>query len=257
MRAGTAVGLSGLASLACALPAALRVSSGASTGTMHAWVALAAVGMLPMLLAVIVLRGAREGLRAFAGEGAGLRVWGFGMWVAAQFVVLSVVGAVLREKTHQHALAGVTYAVVALVVALGTAVTCARFVALVRDASPAARRLLLVALTGVALAAVGAVGLRFVRAVWQDPMPSAPAAMVVDVLAFGLAALFASRPSFAPRRVVAFLSAPVALAVALAGAPAARDPGLRGAVDDRAPMFAPMVDLTAPAPGPALAPAAP
>jgi hypothetical protein len=202
-----------------------------------------------MLLAVVVLRGAREGLRAFAGEGAGLRAWGVGVWVAVQFVVLALVGAVLREKTHQHALAGVTYAFVALAVAAGAALACARTVAILRASSPGMRRGLLVVLSGAVLLAVAAVSLRFVRAVWHDPMPSAAAATVVDVLAFALAALFSSRPSFAGRRPIALLGAPVALAVALAGAPASRDAALRGVVDERAPMFAPMVDIGSSEPG--------
>jgi hypothetical protein len=235
--------MSAAGAMACALPAALRVSAAGSTGMLHAWVALAAVGMGPMLLAVVVLRGAREGLRAFAGEGAALRAWGVGVWVALQFVVLALLGAVLRQNTHQHALAGVTYAFVALGVAAGAAVACARTVVILRASSPSVRKGLLVVLTGAVLLAVGAVSLRFVRAVWQDPMPSAAAATVVDVLAFALAALFSSRPSFARRRPIALLGTPVALAVALAGAPASRDAALRGVVDDRAPMFAPMVDI--------------
>jgi hypothetical protein len=242
---GTALGLSGAAALACALPAALRVSASGSTPTVHAWVALAACGVAPMLLAVVVLRGAREGLRGFAGEGAALRAWGAGLWVAAQFVVLALVGAVLREKTHQHALAGVTYAFVALVVAAGSAVACARLVAIARTSSPGVRRALLAILTGLALLAVGAIGLRFARAVSHDPLPSGAAATVIDVLAFALAALFSSRPSFAPRRAIAFLGAPLALAVAVTGASARRDPALRGVMNDRAPVFASLVDFGA------------
>src|SRR5208283_2583547 len=100
VRIGTALGLSAAAALACALPAALRVSSAGggsgANGTAHAWVALAAAELVPMLVAVLVLRGAREGLRAFTGEGAGLRAWGMAVWVGAQFVSLAAVGAVLR-----------------------------------------------------------------------------------------------------------------------------------------------------------------
>jgi hypothetical protein len=246
VRLGTALGLAAAGAMACALPAALRVSSAASSGTVRAWVALAAAGLVPMLLAVVVLRGAREGLRAFAGEGAGLRVWGAGMWVATQFVVLAIVGALLRATTHQHALAGVTYAFIALFVAAGSAIVCARVVGILHASSVRTRRILLVALTALALLAVGAVGMRFVRAVWRDPTPSPPAAMVVDVLAFALAALFSSRPSFAPRRAIAVVGPPAAVALLILGVPARKDPALRAAFEDRAPLFAPIVDMTSP-----------
>ena len=245
VRLGTAIALSVAAAVACALPAALRVSPTAGSaggGTVHAWMALAAGGLLPMLFAVVVLRGAREGLRAFVGEGAALRAWGVGMWAAMQFVVLSMVGALLRAKTHQHALAGVTYAFVALLVALGAAIVCARIVASLRGSSERSRRILVVALSLLTLTAAGAVGLRFARAVWHDPMPSTAAATVIDVLAFGLAALFSSRPSFASRKTLALLGPPLAIAIVGFAAAAPRDPALRGAIDDRAPFFASFVD---------------
>jgi hypothetical protein len=253
VRIGTALGLSAAAALACALPAALRVSSAGggsgANGTAHAWVALAAAELVPMMVAVLVLRGAREGLRAFTGEGAVLRAWGIGLWVAVQFVALATVGAALRVTTHQHALAGVTYAFAAFFVAAGSALACARVVAILHASSERSRRLFVVAFTVLALLAVGVVGMRFVRAVWREPTPSAAAATVIDVLAFALAALFASRPSFAPRRALAILGLPAAVALAVLGVPARRDPALRGAVEDRAPLLAPLVD-GAPRPGP-------
>jgi hypothetical protein len=246
IRLGTAFGLSVAAALACALPAALRVSaSGVATGTTtgRIWIALAAADLLPMLMAVVVLRGAREGLRALAGEGAGLRAWGLALWVALQFVVLTVVGAVLRATTHQHALAAVTHAFAALAVAIGSALVCARIVAIVAAAPPRTRRALLVLLSCLALVAVAAVGMRFLRAVWREPTPSPAAATVVDVLAFGLAALFGSRPSFALRRSIGLLGVPAAVVVFLAGLPVLRDPVLRRAVHDRAPLLAPIVEV--------------
>jgi hypothetical protein len=250
VRIGTALGLAALGALACALPAALRVSAAASAAgagsTVKAWVALAAAGLVPMLAAVVVLRGAREGLRAFTGQGAGLRVWGAVMWVATQFVVLAIAGAVLRATTHQHALAGVTYAFVALFVAAGSAIVCTRVVAILRASTDRTRRILLAALTALALLAVGAVGMRFAQAVWHDATPSAAAATVVDVLAFALAALFSSRPSFAPRRALAMVGPPAAVALLVLGVPARRDPSLRTAFEDRAPLFAPIVDMAFP-----------
>jgi hypothetical protein len=246
IRFGTALGLSAAAALACALPAALRVSaSGVAMGTTtgRIWIALAAADLLPMLMAVLVLRGAREGLRALAGEGAGLRAWGLALWGALQFAILTVVGAVLRATTHQHALAAVTYAFAALAVAIASALVCARIVAVVAAASPRTRRVLLVALSCLALIAVAAIGMRFLRAVWREPTPSPAAATVIDVLAFGLAALFGSRPSFALRGPIGVFGVPAAIVVFLVGLPVLRDPALRRAVHDRAPLIAPIVEV--------------
>jgi hypothetical protein len=195
-----------------------------------------------MIVAVVILRGAREGLRALAGEGAGLRAWGLGLWVAAQFVVLTLVGAFLRAKTHQHALAGVTYAFVALFVAAGSALVCARIVAISGRSPPRVRRALLVSLTALVLLAVAAVGMRFLQAVWHEPAPSAAAATVVDVLAFALAALFASRPAFALRSAIAMVGPGMALAVAILGLPALHEPAVRDAVAERAPLVAPLIE---------------
>src|SRR5579872_5733842 len=109
LRVGTAVGLGVAASLGCTLPAALRVSGSGLTdaGPLRAWVALAAAALGPMIATVLILRAARDGLRAFGGEGAELRAYGAGLWLASLLVGFSVFGSVLRATTHHHALAGV------------------------------------------------------------------------------------------------------------------------------------------------------
>ena len=84
----------------------------------RAWVALAAAALVPMVAAVVVLRGAREGLRAFAGPGAGLRAFGVGLWIASLIVAFTFFGGVLRAHTHHHGLAGVTFAFGALGLAI-------------------------------------------------------------------------------------------------------------------------------------------
>jgi hypothetical protein len=250
LRFGTAVGLSVVASLASAFPAAVRVSSyvnGPDGAMGHVWLALAAVALVPMLPAVIVLRGARVGLRTFVGEGAELRGYGVGLWLGSLFVSLAMFGSVLRKTTHQHALAGVTFAAGAVVLALGTGLVCARVVTILRNASPRGRAALATVLGLMLLSAVAWTGLAFLRAVSRDPASVAASGTIVDTLAFLLAALFASRSPFraaaAPRRVLALIGPPIAVVVAALGSSALTDGSLRAAMDERAPAFAPALDL--------------
>ena len=253
LRFGTAVGLAAAAALAAALPAAMRVGSAAGQeGTARAWTGLAAAALVPMVGAVVVLRGAREGLRAFGGPGADLRAYGVGLWGASLLVVLALYGSVLRATTHHHALAGVTFALGAVALAVGLALVTVRVVAILRSGPPGAPlspslRGFAVGLAVFAFAAVGWIGLRFLHAASRDAASAPAAGMVVDVLAFALAALFAARRSLVLRRAVAVVGPPVAVAIAALGFSALRDAPLRAAIDERAPAFAPVVDQV---PGP-------
>ena len=247
IRFGTAVGLGAAAALVSALPAAMRLAvtwepSAPPESTARIWTALAAATLLPMILAVFVLRGAREGLRSFGGPGAELRAYGVVLWVGSLFVALAFLGSVLRATTHHHALAGATFAFGALVLAVADALVCARIVAMLRKSSPDVRRgaALVVGLLGFAI--IGFLGMRFLAALLRDPASAPAAGMVVDLLAFALAALFAARPALASRRVLAIVGPPVAVAVAALGLPALRDVPLRTAIQERAPAFAPVVD---------------
>ncbi len=247
LRFGTAMGLTATAALACAVPASIRIARGLDGSVAHVWVGLAAAALGPMLVMVIALRAAREGLRAFVGPGAALRAYGVGLWLASLVVALAVFGSTLRRTTHQHALAGVTFACGAAALALGTAVVCARIVAILRNAAPGTRRALSTALAALVIAGLAWVGLAFLRAVTSDPASVAASGTVVDILAFLLAALLASRvsfaslASFAPRRALALVGPPVAVAVTALGLSVLREAPLRMAVEDRAPAFAPAV----------------
>jgi hypothetical protein len=195
-----------------------------------------------MVITVVVLRNAREGLRVFGGPGAELRVYGAVLWAATVFVTLSIFASALRATTHHHALAGVTFAFGAVATAIGAALACVRVVGILESASRGARGAILVAL-GVAVAlAVGWVGIRFVRAASRDPLSAAAAGVVVDVLAFGLAALFAARRSFVSRRAMAVVGPPVAVAIAALGVSVLREAPMRAAIDEYAPAFAPITD---------------
>jgi hypothetical protein len=250
LRFGTAMGLTATAALACAVPASIRIArvlEGPDGAVAHVLVGLAAAALGPMLVMVVALRAAREGLRAFVGPGAGLRAYGVGLWLASLVVALALFGSALRRTTHQHALAGVTFACGAGAIALGSAIVCARVVGILRNAAPGTRRGLSTAIAAIAIAAIAWVGLAFLRAVSSDPASMAASGTVVDILAFVLAALLASRlsfasfASFAPRRALALVGPPVAVAVTALGLSALRDAPLRLAVEDRAPAFAPAV----------------
>jgi len=246
VRFGTALGLAAAAALACSVPAAMRVAAaGGGANLLHAWLGLGAAALGPMVVAVAVLRGAREGLRAFGGPGAWLRAFGAGLWLASMLVVLSVFGSVLRATTHQHALAGVTFAFGALAAALGAGLVCARLVAILRAQSPGSRRALVALLGAVAVLSLAWVGLRFLRAVSHEVAPSPAAATIIDVLAFVLAALLASRRPRLARRVLAYVGPPVVVVVAALGIGALRGDALRDAVIERAPAFAPAARLVA------------
>jgi hypothetical protein len=248
VRFGTAVGLAAVAALACVVPAAMRVASSdaGDVGKTHAWIALAAAALLPMLAAVVVLRGAREGLRAFAGSGAGLRLYVVSLWMATLLVGLSLFGSVLRATTHHHGLAGVTFAFGALVFAVGDALVCVRVYNIARGMPEGGRRVLLVALAIAVGILLLAVGVRFVRAASHDAVSYAAAGTVVDVLAFALAALFASRRSLVSRRSIALVGPPIAVVVAALGVAMLRDAPLRAAIGDRAPAFGAIVEALVP-----------
>jgi hypothetical protein len=257
LRLGTAVGLAAAASLACVLPATMRVAAASPEGATRVWIGLGAAALGPMVAAVLVLRGAREGLRAFglrapagpesewapSNEAADRRAYGIVLWLASLLVLLSVYGSVLRATTHHHALAGVTYAIGALALAVGSAIGCARIVAILAGASDGVRRAGGAVLAVVTAAALAWVAVRFLRAASVDAASATAAATVVDVLAFSLAAGFAARPSFAGRRALALVGPPVALTILVLGVVSLLSASLRGAIDERAPAFSAVVDL--------------
>jgi hypothetical protein len=243
LRVGAAVGAGVGAAIVSVIPAALRVASEGDPGVARALVALSACALVPMIASVVVLRGAREGLRAFAGPGAALRAYAVGLWLATLLVGLSIFGSLLRAATHHHALAGVTYAFGALAFAVADALVCARVMAIARAMPDRGRRILLLALAVAVGILLFAVGVRFVRAASRDAASYAAAGTVVDVLAFVLAAIFASRLRTTLRRPLALVGPPVAVIVAALGIVALRDPPVHDAVADRAPAFGPAADV--------------
>jgi hypothetical protein len=248
MRFGTAVGIAAVSALACAVPASMRIARAlaGSEGGVRMWLALASAALGPMFVSVVVLRAARDGLKAFEGPGAGLRVYGAALWLVSLFVCLSVFGSVLRATTHHHALAGVTFAFGAVAIAVASAVVCARIVTILQASSAAVRTATLVVLSVAAFAAVAWVALGFFVAVSRDPASSAEAATVVDVLAFAVCALVAARLSLTSRRPIALLGPPVAFVIAAVGVSTLRETSFRDTVREHAPAFASLTDFVAP-----------
>jgi hypothetical protein len=165
------------------------------------------------------------------------------LWLASLLVVFTIFGRVLRANTHHHGLAGVTFAFGALAAAVASALVCARVVALARTAPDFARRGLVAILGTAALLALAFVGLRFVRGASEDAASYGAAGTVVDVLAFALAAFFASRRSLGGRLAIALVGPPVAVVVLALGLTTLRDAPVREAIGERAPAFAPVVDM--------------
>ena len=95
-----------------------------------------------------------------------------------------------------------------------------------------------------ALLALGFVGLRFLHAASHDAASYGAAGTVVDVLAFALAAFFASHRALRGRRAFAVLGPPVAVVVVAVGVLTLRGvPLLREAISESAPAFVPVVEL--------------
>ena len=251
-RFGAVVGLAVAAAAACSVPAAVRVARslpGVEGAVEQAWFALAAASLPPMLAAVMVLRAAREGLRAFGGPGAQLRITvsysGLpGSWPSSRSLEARCGG----QRTNMPS--RVTYALGAVVLALGVGIVCVRIVAILRGARGEVRRA-----AGIALGAVSAgvlawnAGVGFSRAVTSDPASASASGMVLDLLAFILAAFLASRRSvaaFAIRRTLALVGPPIAVALVALGLAALKDGALVAAIRERAPAYAPTLDVVAP-----------
>jgi hypothetical protein len=247
MQFGALVGLAAVAALLASFPAMIRVSAalagGAPAAQVRAWAALGAAAIGPMALTIVVLRGARQGLRSFGEPQAPLRIFGLGLWLAMLFITLALFGGALRATTHHRALAGVTFGCGALVLALGWGLVCVRLVEMLRGMTERARQMAMLLLGGAALAAIAVLVLRFLRAVSGDASSSEAAATVVDVLAFVLTALLASQDWSPVRRPLALVGPPLAVFLAALGIRTLLDPPVRQAIAERAPAYVSGADL--------------
>jgi len=237
LRFGGVVGAGALGSALAAAPAALRLEATLGSCTpIGAWPFLFGISIVPMSLAVVGLRRARIGLRALGrsdGVAPGVMLLA---WLGSCFVALTLLGAVLRSRTHHRALGGVTFALAAFVVALGLALVIARIGSLVQKASPSLRW---------ALGALGmaVLGLAVMKARHQlgdaAPFSATEGAKLVDGLAFALSAFIASGHPFVHRRALALVGPPLAAIILILGVSSWHTcPALGEALGEQAPMFA-------------------
>jgi hypothetical protein len=248
VRAGSVLSAGAIAAVLASAPAALRMAS-ESQGAAVAWIGLAACLTVPASLAVLLLRGARAGMRAFASDDPALTAWCLACWAIASLLVLTVLGAVLRATTHHHGLAGVTFALVGLVVLGAIAIALRRVAAIARASEPFARAAALGASLVTLVVALLLVALRVAKASDGAMLPGDSGALLVDGLAFLIAVGLCSRPELARVAWLAHAGIPLALGVvALGAALLTRDPALGAGIRTHAPLLSPLAALVDGAP---------
>src|SRR5579859_864398 len=84
VRVGAVIGAGVVAASLASVPGALRVAPAVpAEGLVNVWLALVACALVPAIACVVILRAAREGLRAFGGPGASATALGFVAWATA------------------------------------------------------------------------------------------------------------------------------------------------------------------------------
>lgn len=230
-RLGSAALVASVWSAFAALSAALRVASDGDVPMSSAWPFCAALAVLPMLAAIAVLRVARAGLRALGGEDGFARIVAAAAWLVVMTGALDRLGALMRSKTHHHALAGATFALVALVLGVGLALLAARF----RSALGSRNR------QRIAAACVAFVAALVVRDLARglssvDPLTHA---WLVDLAAFSVTAFFgALTPPLT--KWPARLGPLVLVALLIVGWRASANQELAPRLREHAPLFAGM-----------------
>jgi hypothetical protein len=155
-------------------------------------------------------------------------------WAVLELGVLSVFGSVLRAKTHQHALAGVTFAILALVSGLVVALLASRGVGMLLRMPPSGHRVALIVAASAAFIVVALVGIRTSRAIGLHT-----AAAMVDGLALVVSAAIASSRAMSRWRPLAVAGVPIAVAILLLGFACVRgEPDLQSLLVEGAPVQA-------------------
>jgi len=212
-RFGGTVSVAMIAALLASMPATLRLREG-GVDLLPAWLTLGGLAIAPMLLLIPLARLAREGLRSVwqQGESRALERTAAAMVFAGTWLwFLSALGAQLREKTHHHALGGVTFAIAAAVALVAIALVARRLAVILTTLREKRRALG----TGAALAAIvlsaAILALRIARG--APELDESARAMLVDGLAFALALAFFARKTFEERVLVPRLGPPAAVCI--------------------------------------------
>jgi hypothetical protein len=247
IRFGESALLGAAAAILGSLPAAVRAGS-PEVPVWQAWIAAAAMTAIPFAVLVALGRAARRAWRKLVG-GSGEPV-GVGViaWVAIALPLYVVLGTVLKAATHNRALGGMTFAILALGLAVIAALVAWRTVGFAMDllARRSTRTVAVgsVALLLFALALVTPVGRAIVATgLGLSALPLGVRAAFVDgamaLVAIPLAVAVDPGPSI--RRPLALAGAPVLVALALAGgAMIASSPELGRALGTRTALAGPM-----------------
>jgi hypothetical protein len=237
VRFGAAVGTGTLGAMVASVPATFRVVAGAEPplAAPIVWAALAGATLVPCVVLVVLFRAARRGLASFGGEGASGRALGFLVWLFGSFDALLAFGALLRATTHHNALAGATFAVGGLVALTSLGVVVRRVVALADEWAPP----IVLTFFGAALVVLLLIPLFLAMKVGRA---SPAAGVLVDALAFLIAAGFASRASFGRWRALGVLGPPLAVLLLFLGASSVKTAPVAPAVRARAPLLSAPVD---------------
>lgn len=233
MRLGVIVAGGVLAAVVSSLPAALRMANASSaSGALERWLVLAALATPLAVAAVAVLRRARVGVQLLAGARAPLFAMGVLLWCLIELVVLSAFGALLSKTTHHRALAGVTFAIFAVVTGVVVALVARRAATVLARKGAGAQKLGLGVVAGCAFVGVMLVGVRMARA--EETLA---ASALVDALAFTVTTTIASSRLLGRWRPMAIAGVPVAVLVIMVGLTLLRfEPALQQALPETAPM---------------------
>lgn len=243
LRAGSACGAGTLGAALAAIPSALRFQGPLGCSAGSAWVVLTGLTVLPMVATVALLLAARRGARSVIAQEP-LRGLGLGMGLAGLSLVLFGLGAFLRATTHHHALAGATFAVVAVALAFVVLAVVGRLVVLGRDLPERGRAMVAALALVTAFVVLGGLAGRVAARAEGDPSSVRAGNLVAELLAFALSAALVSRPPFRDRRVLAVLGPPLAAGAVLLGGAALRgSPALGEALGNHAPAYGPLLRL--------------
>lgn len=223
-----------LAAIIASLPVSFRTGEGGSFGlVLERWLVLSGITTPLAVFAVAVLQRARVGLRMVVGENKTPLALGVLWWSVIQLGLLSVVGAVLRKTTHHHALAGVTFALFAVVSGLVVLLFAGRTTSLLLPGGERIRKMGLRVGLGCVCLAVLIVGLRTSRAEGLHTT-----AAIADAFALVVTTLIASSRWFGRFKRVSKMGLPVAGLLVVIGLVTLRlDAPLRKDLDETAPTF--------------------
>jgi hypothetical protein len=212
VRFGATVGAATLGGLLATTVSALRMSTEGGIDVARAWLTLTGLVLLPMLVVIPITRLARDGLRGFLradGSRALERVAAAAVFACTWLWVLSALGAMLREKTHQRALGAVTFAITAIVTMGFLAFVARRLATILATLRERRRATGTFASSAAIVLSLALLGLRVAHA--APDLTFEGRATLVDGLALALAVAFAAQKTFDEGRSLSRIGPPAAV----------------------------------------------